>query len=231
MAVSGTSTVLGLPIPIGSDSPPDLPAVMSAFATAVETKAVMVFADTATRNTKVTTPTKGMVAVIQSNGAVTCYDGSAWQNLTFLTNPRSHVYFSSNVSLTSGTAGVVQWTANAYNVDNEYTASSSRLTANTSGLYRVSARAAFAYNATGTRELQLAKNAAGTIGGGTVLTDVFAPAATVTGSPPLVVSSGFDIVLTAGDYIEMFVLQNSGSALNLLAGQYSTFLQMHWISA
>ncbi len=241
MAVTGTTPVLSLPIPVGSDSPPDVPGMMSAFGSAAELAMVMVFLN----QTALNAAFPGSPGRQNSQGQLSFrkdtngyYAGSGtgttWNPVAFVNSPRSHAYINANQSLaTSGTAYAVTWTTNNYgtNYDNEFTASSSRLTANTAGLYHIAVRSAFAYNATGNRELQICKNSAGVAGGGTVLTDTIVAAGTATGSPPLVMGSAFDIQLAAGDYLETFVTQSSGGALNLLAGAYSSYMQMRWCSA
>jgi hypothetical protein len=78
--------------------------------------------------------------------------------------------------------------------------------------------------------MQIAKNANGAMGGGTVLMDPVVGAVS-TSSLQTAVGANFDVYLTAGDYLEMFVLQNAGTAVNLVAGAYTSYLQMHWLSA
>jgi hypothetical protein len=238
MAVTGTTPVLGLPIPVGSDSPPDVPGMMSAFGSAAELAMVMVFANQAALNAAFPgSPSRqasqGQYAFRKDTNAY--YEasgtGTTWTPVVFVNNPRTHAYINANASLTNNTATAVSWTSSLYNFDNEFTASSSRVIANTAGLYHVAVRSAFAYNATGNRELQICKNSAGVAGGGTVLTDVIMGSATNASSPPFVAGTSFDIQLAAGDYLETFVTQTSGGALNLLSGSYATYFQMRWCSA
>lgn len=75
-----------LPYPVSTDSP-DVPRDIKALAEAIEKKLVMVFTDSATRSTKVPSPTAGMFSVLTSTGAVEYYNGSAWTKIYPSTGP------------------------------------------------------------------------------------------------------------------------------------------------
>lgn len=85
--------------------------------------------------------------------------------------------------------------------------SSGRLTANTAGMYVISASIAFADNATGRRKVSIRWNDA------TLIAQESQPASTAGDSTYMTVSTIYK--MAAGDYVEVQVYQNSGGALNL----------------
>lgn len=103
----------------------------------------------------------------------------------------------------------------------------SRVYAQTAGTYDVKYMTSFVANATGYRQVDVEKNAAGTAGGGTALghNRLFTTHASVTAR----VGGSFLCSLAAGDYIEMFGYQTSGGSLATVTGLDATFLHMNWI--
>jgi hypothetical protein len=97
---------------------------------------------------------------------------------------------------------------------------SSRLIFQTAGTYLVGAQAAFASNATGRREIEIRLNAAGNPASGNQIARGSVPA--TNGATILSCSRPFST--SAGSYIELFAFQDSGGALNVLAGASNTFL-------
>jgi len=97
----------------------------------------------------------------------------------------------------------------------------SRIYARTAGVYSFSGQLTFESNATGVRNIAVCVNNAGTL---TTITSAGAwpahPSADTT-----VYVTGFTW-LDAGDYIELFARQNSGSTLNVVAYSYSPFLTL-----
>ncbi|CAJ61310.1 hypothetical protein FRAAL2664 [Frankia alni ACN14a] len=73
----GTTSMQGLPYPAQAD-PPNGPGQIQALAVAVEPRLVMSYADASDRDSKVLTPSGGMVAWLQNPGCHAVYDGSAW---------------------------------------------------------------------------------------------------------------------------------------------------------
>lgn len=66
--------------PISSDSP-DVPTHLLNALTDVETRLVMRFSSASDRSTKITTPVEGMLASLATEGTLTYYDGTAWQQI------------------------------------------------------------------------------------------------------------------------------------------------------
>ncbi len=122
-----------------------------------------------------------------------------------------------NVVLTHTTS---TWTATPFDTENNDNGSmhstssnQSRLIAPKAGLYLFVANAAFAANSTGTRGLQVRKNAAGNAANGTQLSYQIAVTPTVAWA-----GAACGIVQMAiNDYLEMFTFQSSGGNLNSIA--------------
>lgn len=87
----------------------------------------------------------------------------------------------------------------------------SRVTANATGDYAVHAAVGWAANNTGMRGLQVRKNAAGSPSGGTAVAQRNWPAGA---STVQTVELYRELLLTAGDYIELFRYQSSGGNLS-----------------
>ena len=133
--------------------------------------------------------------------------------ITLLSTPRVAVSNSTGHSHTSGTSLLLTWDTEAYDTDNLHSTSTntSRITATTAGLYQITARQAFAANATGIRSLDVRKNAAGSSSGGTRIGyDSQTPVSGAVTSVCVIC----DVFLNAGDYLEAFGFQSSGGALS-----------------
>lgn len=133
----------------------------------------------------------------------------------FLENPpRCQVKNSIAVSTTSGTALLLTADTENYDTDTMHSlvSNTSRVVANTPGLYDVKVIVSFVANATGYRAVDLRKNAAGASGGGTDIVQV--NIASFQAVAPTVVAFGFEVQLALNDYLELFAVQNSGGALN-----------------
>jgi hypothetical protein len=87
-----------------------------------------------------------------------------------------------------------------------------RLTVPTTGIYLVCGTVSFTNNATGQRVLQLRLN-----GSGSGITGVAAQVSNLSGTYLAVPTLVTVLSLTAGDYIELFAYQDSGSQLTLQA--------------
>lgn len=150
--------------------------------------------------------------------------------LALLNPPRVSVSQASGTNFpTSGTAAVVGWDTEAYDTDgnamHSTSSNTSRLVAVTAGTYAVSVSLGFASNTTGIRTADLRKNAAGNVASGTRI--AFWSALAVTGSTTTTVGGSIDVVMAAGDYLEVFGFQTSGGALALTAGlSYVTMSQL-----
>lgn len=153
----------------------------------------------------------------------------------FLNPPRCSIYqgTAGTTAGTSGTAALVLWdteSASDGDTDTMHSTSTntSRVVATTAGLYRVDVSIYFAANATGYREVQLRKNAAGNVASGTQI-DQFRLAATPTGSGYC--GGGKLVRLAATDYIEAFVTQTSGGSLATVTGEAFSWLTAIWVAA
>lgn len=89
--------------------------------------------------------------------------------------------------------------------------SNSRVTFNTAGRYRVTARHSFAANGSGQRLIQVNLNSGGSQAAGTQLANGVSPG---TGTGTNTVECNFTDYFGIGDYIEYFVFQNSGGTLS-----------------
>jgi hypothetical protein len=158
-------------------------------------------------------PVEAVIApygLVYSGTGVACAD-TTWTLMTFSTQ----VNFSSTATLM------------AYNWD----ANKSRLGAQTgqTGLYSINASVTFPFNATGIRRIQIRKNAAGSATGGTLIGQTHIPTVT-TSAVTTTVMYARDAYLTAGDYVEVFVLQNSGGSLTTSTGESSTSFSLHMVA-
>lgn len=140
--------------------------------------------------------------------------------------PRCHAYCTASTSVPTGTDTLIPFAAEAYDTDGMHSTSSntSRVIAQTTGLFLVTASIAFSVNLTGGRSLAIRKNAAGNSSGGVGIGGNTAQATAYFGQ----VMSTFYVQMTAGDYLEMFAQQVSGSTLTIVGGTFATFMQMQW---
>ena len=147
-----------------------------------------------------------------------------------LSPPRCSIYQTATTSMaTSGSSQLILFDTEAYDTDTMHSTSTntSRVTATTTGLYLVTAALGFAANTTGYRLAQIRKNSAGAVGSGTRVA-IASASAVPTGATSLSFSAY--VQLTAGDYVEMFGLQNSGGALATVAGVGETMIQAQWVA-
>jgi hypothetical protein len=134
--------------------------------------------------------------------------------------PSAKVLRNTPQSLTSGSLDVISW--NLENRDNAGLfdpATPTKITAPIAGLWLCEAQIRWTSNATGTRLLILSTN-----GSGSVENDRPASA-----TPWNSAQSVFGVFrLTAGQFIQVEALQNSGGALDVL-GDAATFMGMTWL--
>ena len=145
--------------------------------------------------------------------------------------PRTYAWQSAAQSTTSGAAALIALQSEVYDIvqsgdtaSHDLVTDNSRLYVRTTGKYEINGQVQFATNATGVRTAQIRLNAAGAVGGGSLL--VTAQQSPLTGASTSVTMPSIEVALTAGDYIEMFGTQTSGGALNTVVGQGVTFLRM-----
>lgn len=90
-----------------------------------------------------------------------------------------------------------------------------------SGMYIINAVITFPANATNVRRLQVRLNSAGSATGGTLVGSTGIAAIATSGVTTSVVYSRI-VYLTAGDYVELFGIQNSGGSLTTSTGESNT---------
>jgi len=134
---------------------------------------------------------------------------------------RASVYKSLNQSIPNTTLTLVSFNLESYDVGpmHDNAVNNSRLVAPVDGNYTIIGYANFASSGppnSNERLFQIRKNAAGSGVGGVA---VLAPTQPATTEPTTTgVAGSVDLDLLAGDYVEMFVFQAQGAAVNLNGG-------------
>lgn len=133
---------------------------------------------------------------------------------------------TSDHSIASGSYVAVQWNGERYdtNTFHNNVTNNTLLTVPFAGYYHIEANVVFAASATGLRSAGFALNGgitAETTGSFNLVTPV---SGDYTG-----VHTAQDILLTAGDYLEVYAYQNTGGALGLKVDY--TAAQIRWIGA
>jgi hypothetical protein len=141
--------------------------------------------------------------------------------------PRCYAY----QSLTHNTWAPITLDAEVYDIvqsgdttSHDLSTDNSRIYVRTSGKYELSGQVQVASNATGYRAAQIRLNAAGSSAGGSGLAVNYQGA--ISGVSTSVNVIPVEASLNAGDYIELFGLQNSGGALNTVGGLGVTYLRL-----
>lgn len=152
------------------------------------------------------------------------------ENLRFLhTKDRVGVYDSADQSISNATYELMTWDSEDYDNNGMHNNSSNtgRLTCQSDGLYLVEFKINFATDTNGNRRVMLRKNAAGSSAGGTNQGVWYE---TAIASDNTTVSGGRGIALNSTDYVELFVYQDTGGALNVSSGASVSFFQMMQIT-
>lgn len=123
--------------------------------------------------------------------------------------PKARVGKTLNQSIPNGVNTAIQFDTELYDTDNihDVAVNNTRLTCNTAGEYLISGAVRWASNGTGVRVSFISVNGTARI----AQQDAAAPAGTYAFSQQLVTQYH----LNAGDYVELLVYQDSGSALNV----------------
>jgi len=157
-------------------------------------------------------------------GSLLIWDGSNWANYNRLS---CQVYRSANLSVpTSTPETLVTFDSEDHDFGAMHSVSTntSRIVAPETGVYLIAATITFDISSTGNRYFFISKNAAGSPGGGTQL---LAETQVATASPTFsILGASIVKVLSANDYIELFVYQNRGSNLNLIGGATATNMSL-----
>jgi hypothetical protein len=144
-----------------------------------------------------------------------------------LSPPRCSLYKSADATIGDNTWGVISFDTELYDpyTPGAHSGTSSRLTAAEDGLYAVFAKIRFGGITSGAMDLDVRKNAAAVQTAGTRLQVVTVGATTGGDEFPNV---AFDAQLNAGDYIEMFGRQASGSTKTIVSAAGNTVFQFRW---
>jgi len=140
--------------------------------------------------------------------------------------PRCRAYRNAGLSLTNNTwtvIGLDQETL-SFDTDNMHSTvtNNSRITIQTAGAYVIYWQLGFASNATGQRQVDILKNAAGTYDAAKRLNNTNATA--IGGSLATTMAGTVEVEFALNDHFEMWGLQNCGAALNIVAGATETFV-------
>jgi len=163
-------------------------------------------------------PSQGTVAVGDKITA-SLWNDDVRDAVNFLISPpRVKVYKTANQSIANSAWACLTWNAEAFDSDtmHDNATSNSRITFTTAGTYEVTLNCMWANSTAGIRNHSVEKNGTTTQGSGTTVIEPFATApvgATYNGVNATVTAS-----FAAGDYIQAFVFQSSGGALNLGGG-------------
>ena len=144
--------------------------------------------------------------------------------------PRLFAYQGTTATTaTSGTSALMSWDTEQWDTDSMHSTSSntSLLVITTTGLYDVKVSVFWVANATGFREVEIRKNSAGAVGSGTGVAKFRCPATATLGG---YVGGTVDVSLTAGDHLECFALQTSGSSLATTVGAQFTWVSARWVA-
>lgn len=151
------------------------------------------------------------------------YLNSLGQVLTFLQNPpRCSIWNNAAANtLTSGSGAAVSFDSELYDTDGMHstTASTSRITAQTPGLYEIKANIDFGNNSTGTRQIAIYKNGAAV---------AFDSDGAMAAADVLFLAK--EVYLAAGDYVECWALQTSGANLTLPTGSSVLWMSARWVA-
>lgn len=122
-------------------------------------------------------------------------------------NPAASVVRNTTQSISNAASTAISWDTVLYDTNSFYAGGNpTRLTVNQAGKYRVTANVCFTSNVTGVREAWFLKNGTGTSFGAAQLSAANGDDTTFTISA--------EVNLAAGDYVEVYVFQSSGGALN-----------------
>lgn len=210
-----------LPYPSLTD-PANGPVGFQQLAEAIEKKLVMVFASAADRDAKITAPTEGMTCWRQDANVLEIHDGTAWRwnggKAIACRAQRTAVLSVANNTQTVVplTAADIFDTAAMHNP----ASNSSRVFAPEAGIYLATAEATFTNHVTGNRQVNIAKNQAGTM-----VNQEYGDLAPGHGTNSFRRTVSGPIEMAVNDYVELFVWQTSGAALDLTGAQLTlTFI-------
>ncbi|TQM62940.1 hypothetical protein [Humibacillus xanthopallidus] len=151
--------------------------------------------------------------------------------------PQCYAYQTATQTLTSSVWGLVPLAGELFDVVqsgdspmHDITTNNSRIYFRTAGKYEVTGQGYFVANATGTRLAQIRLNSGGSDTGGT---QVNVSQQSAGGGAAIAVPMPSPVIsVSAGDYVEMFLFQNSGSNLaTSTPGQAVNFMRVRFVGA
>lgn len=154
--------------------------------------------------------------------ATYAYNGTAWV-LTNGSGIRARMYRTTDQTIANATLTQITFSTARWDTDG-LTAGGAQFTARRADLYRMTAQARFAANATGQRVVYIRLN-------GTTLIAIDGRQAITVAATPTDIALSTEYELVAGNTIQMLVYQDSGGALNVTAaGNYSPEFSMSRIA-
>jgi hypothetical protein len=158
----------------------------------------------------------GPLNVIASSGSGSTAMSAVLVGSAKTVTPFAKVFKSANQSVPNSTVTIVAFDSEINDNDSihDTVTNNSRLTCRTAGVYLVRGHAIFSSNGVGTRAVSLFRNGNTNDRVGEI---VLPPASTSSFSTAIEVETLIE--LAAGDYLEMYVYQDSGGALTLQGGQ------------
>lgn len=190
---------------------------------------VMVFASAAARTSAIASPQEGMISYLKDTNSTEYYSGSAWVAIggsSAATFKGASAYRSSVQSISNNTSTAMLLDSENFDTDGFHSTSTniSRFTipAGLGGKYEANASMAFSANGTGKRIINISVNGS-----------VIAWSNQVPGNSSVLVGPTISRVLnlSAGDYVEFFVLQDSGGSLNTNSGSSDQWFEITYLGA
>jgi len=177
-------------------------------------------------------PSQGTVAVGDKITA-SLWNSDVRDGVDFLLSPPTcKVYKTANQSIPDSAYSCLTWNAELFDTDTMHsnTSSNSRVTFTTAGIYQVTLTCLWANNAVGFRYHTIEKNGTTTYNSGTNIIEPFVIGAL--GATHAGANINFLSPFNAGDYIQVFVYQNSGGAVNLAGvSDAHSSLSALWVSS
>lgn len=171
-------------------------------------------------------------ATAGDRGSATAFDAGVRDVFLWLMQnaPRCHVYAGTTVACANATPTLITWDAETYDnyAMHSTTTNTSRIVMPETGLYEVDIQVVLptATYAAGS-VMRVTLNAAGAYGGGTNLRT---PDINQSGATNYAVLR-FCRQFTAGDYIEVFISQDSGASRNISATSLGSRVFARWIGS
>ena len=169
-------------------------------------------------------PYTSPATVVTATTITTAWGNSVKAATDFLANPPAcRVYNTASQSIANGSHIMLTFDSERYDTDTMHSTvtNTSRVTMTTAGVYIVTGHAVFAANATGTRQLTLRIN-------GTTFIAITSFPNRGVNTVEMSIAAVYKFAAT--NYVELGMFQDSGGALNSLAGgNYGPELSATWI--